>query len=52
MFEALSRQGVQKFSAIGREPVEGRSDGRPDNWDKMSALDRRMWNLKNAGKAA
>jgi len=52
VFEALSRQGVQKFSAIGREAVEGRTDGRPDNWNDMSAMDRRHWNLTNSAKSA
>jgi hypothetical protein len=50
VFEALSRQGVQKFSGLGREPVEGRTDGRPDNWDSMSAMDRRQWNLTNVDR--
>lgn len=50
MFEALSRQGVQKFSGLGREPVEGRSDGLPDNWDSMSATDKRTYQLTEQRK--
>lgn len=49
---ALSKQGVVSFSGAHRETVEGRTDGRPDNWDAMSSLDRRMWDLQNRGKAA
>lgn len=53
MRDALSRQGVRKFDASGREAVEGRTDGRPDNWESLTALDRRMWNLEHRdGKAA
>lgn len=52
MRDALSRQGVRRFDATGREPFEGRSDGRPDNWATMSATDRRTWDLQNRGKAA
>lgn len=50
MFATLSTQGVKSFSAVGREPIEGRTDGRPDNWNDMSAMDRRHWNLKNADR--
>jgi hypothetical protein len=45
--EALSKQGVKSYSAVGREPIEGRADGRPENWDKMDAVSRRAWNLQN-----
>lgn len=45
--DALSRQGVKPFSAAGREPVEGRADGLPDNWDKLDLTSKREWFLKN-----
>lgn len=50
VFASLSSQGVVKFSAVGREASEGRTDGRPDNWNDMSAMDRRHWNLTNADR--
>ena len=49
--EAFQKQGVKAYSAMGREPVEGRADGRPDNWDKMDAITRRTWNLQNPDAA-
>jgi len=45
--EAFSKQGIRAYSAAGREPVEGRVDGRPDNWDKMDSVTRRAWNLQH-----
>jgi hypothetical protein len=45
--EAVSRQGLKPYSAAGREPVEGRPDGLPDNWDKLDAMSRREWMLRN-----
>jgi hypothetical protein len=45
--EAVSRQGLRPYSAAGREPVEGRPDGLPENWDKLDPVTRREWMLKN-----
>lgn len=49
--EAFQKQGVKSYSAAGREPIEGRADGRPENWDKMDAISRRAWNLQNPDAA-
>ena len=47
----LSRPGrcsrALRFDGTGREANEtgDRSDGRPANWDKMTALDKRLWRI-------
>jgi hypothetical protein len=50
----LSGQGIIRFDGSGRETNETgeRTDGRPSNWDKMSALDKRSWDLANANANA
>jgi hypothetical protein len=45
--DALTRQGVKTFSGLGREAVEGRGDGLPDNWDRLDSTSKREWFLKN-----
>lgn len=47
MKQALMSQGVKPFSGLGREPVEGRADGLPDNWERLDATSKREWFLKN-----
>jgi hypothetical protein len=47
MKTALTSQGVKSFSSLGREAIEGRADGLPDNWDKLDSTTRREWLLKN-----
>lgn len=44
-------QGVQSFSGLGRE-ANPRTDGLPSNWDKMSAVDKRTYNLTKENQAA
>jgi hypothetical protein len=41
----LTNQGAVGFRQDGR--VEARTDGRPEGWEQMSALDQRTWNLAN-----
>ena len=41
---ALTSQGVVSFTPQGREPA-GRADGKPENWDDMSPIDKRTWQL-------
>lgn len=43
-FKALSDQGVTSFNGAGRGD-SGRTDGKPEGWDSMSALDKRTWQL-------
>jgi hypothetical protein len=44
-FESIQKtftdQGIAGFSQGGRD--SGRSDGKPDNWDSMSAVDKLVW---------
>lgn len=40
-----SKQGTQPFNQTGRDNEP--PDGKPTNWESMSALDRRTWNLSN-----
>jgi hypothetical protein len=42
---ALANQGTVSFRQDGR--TQGRTDGKPEGWEQMSALDRRTWNLAN-----
>lgn len=52
----VTGQGASGFSGIGRDGQQPeRDDGKPRNWDKMSPIDRRAWQLaqaRGAGKAA
>ena len=41
---ALTSQGVVSFTPQGRE-AQGRADGKPENWDDMSPIDKRTWQL-------
>lgn len=40
---AMTTQGIVNLSDGGR--AQGRNDGRPENWETMSAVDRRTWDL-------
>jgi hypothetical protein len=42
----LTNQGTVSFRQDGRKDG-GRTDGRPEGWEQMSALDQRTWNLAN-----
>lgn len=44
VFTALRDQGVTSFNGAGRGD-SGRTDGKPEGWDSMSALDKRTWQL-------
>jgi hypothetical protein len=41
--QQLTSQGVVGFRQDGR--TAGRTDGKPEGWEQMSALDQRTWNL-------
>lgn len=47
--QMATSQGVTSFSQIGR--TEGRTDGLPNNWEQMSPLDRRTYQLTNPAPA-
>jgi hypothetical protein len=38
-------KGATNSSPAAAGRVEGRTDGRPEGWERMSAVDRRTWNL-------
>lgn len=40
-----AKQGTHSFTQTGRETTP--SDGKPANWESMSALDKRTWQLTN-----
>lgn len=44
VFKALRDQGVTSFNGAGRGD-SGRTDGKPEGWDNMSAVDKRTWQL-------
>ncbi len=52
--KALSTQGAHGFVQLGRDASSG-TDGKPENWEKLSAVDRRTWfhqeNRKKANPA-
>lgn len=48
VFTALRDQGVTSFNGAGRGD-SGRTDGKPEGWDSMSALDKRTWQLGQQG---
>lgn len=49
--KAIVSQGVSKFTQLGRTTAEP-DDGKPANWNKMSAVDRRTWQLQQQRERA
>lgn len=48
--KTLVTQGISGFAGGSGRQQEGRADGKPENWDSMSAVDRRTWNLQQAAE--
>ena len=48
--KAATGQGLHGFVQTGREQAQ--DDGRPDGWDKMSAVNRRTWQLQEDRRKA
>lgn len=46
---ALQSGGITKFNTVGRDDGR-RLDGKPANWDSMSDIDKRTWDLSNPSK--
>jgi hypothetical protein len=48
--KAATGQGLHGFVQTGREQAQ--DDGKPDGWDKLSAVDRRTWQLQENRRKA
>lgn len=49
--KAATDQGLHGFVQVGRETA-GRDDGKPDNWEKLTPIDRRAWQLQENRRKA
>jgi hypothetical protein len=51
MAKTMTSNGIASFNGSGRDDGR-RADGKPQNWDSMSAVDRRSYDLSNPQRAA